>query len=49
MREWMAVAAQQYLSIQGMTQFTTIPGRAINRMQIELVAGRVSSHNECFY
>jgi hypothetical protein len=24
-------------------------GRAINRMQIELVAGRVSSHNECFY
>lgn len=49
LREWMAVAAQQYLSMQGMTQFTDIPGRSINRMQIELVAGRVSSYNECFY
>jgi len=49
MREWMAVAAEQYLSMHGMTQFAEIPNRSINRMQIELVAGRVSSHNECFY
>jgi hypothetical protein len=49
MREWMAVGSEQYLSIQGMTLFADIPGRSINRMQIELVAGRVSSHNECFY
>ena len=48
-REWMAVGAEQYLSMRGMTRFTEIPGRSINRMQIELVAGRVSSHNECFY
>ena len=49
MREWMAVGAEQYLSMRGMMQFADIPGRAINRMQIELIAGRVSSHNECFY
>ncbi len=49
LREWMAVGAEQYLSFRGMMQFGDIPGRAINRMQIELVAGRVSSHNECFY
>lgn len=48
-REWMAVAAEQYLSFQGMAQFGDIPGRSLNRMQIELVAGRVSSINECFY
>lgn len=48
-REWMAVAAEQYLSFRGMAQFGQIPGRSINRMQIELVAGRVSSINECFY
>ena len=49
MREWMAVGSEQYLSFKGMSQFADIPDRALNRMQIELVAGRVSSHNECFY
>ncbi len=48
-REWMAVGDEQYLSMQGMTLFAEIPGRSLDRMQIELVAGRVSSHNECFY
>ncbi len=48
-REWMAVGAQQYLSFEEMMLFDTIPGRTLNRMQIELVAGRVSSHNECLY
>lgn len=49
MREWMGVGNQQYLSMEGMTRFGDIPGRSINRMQIEVVAGRVSSINECFY
>jgi len=49
MREWMGVGDQQYLSMQGMGQFTEFADRALNRMQIELVAGRVSSYNECFY
>ena len=48
-REWMAVGDQQYLSMAGMGQFGDFPDRSINRMQIELVAGRVSSINECFY
>ena len=48
-REWMAVGDEQYLSMKGMGQFTDFPDRALNRMQIELVAGRVSSYNECFY
>ena len=48
-RNWMNVAGSQYLSMKGMMNFTGPTGRAINRMQIELVAGRVSSINECFY
>tara|TARA_R110001599_G_scaffold353817_1_gene598889 strand:+ start:10397 stop:11137 length:741 start_codon:yes stop_codon:yes gene_type:complete len=48
-REWMAVGDEQYLSMTGMAQFGTFPGRALNRMQTEVVAGRVSSYNECFY
>ncbi len=48
-REWMAVGAQQYLSFDEMMLFDRIPGRTLHRMQIELIAGRVSSHNECFY
>lgn len=48
-REWMKVADEQYLSLKRMAQFTAFPDRAINRMQMELVAGRVSSINECFY
>lgn len=49
LREWMAVADEQYLSVRGMSQFGDIPNRSLNRMQMELVAGRVSSINECFY
>ena len=48
-REWMAVGREQYLSPRGMAQFRDIPGRSLNRMQMELVAWRVSSINECFY
>lgn len=49
LREWIAVATEQYLSIPGMSEYGDIPGRSLNRMQMELVAGRVSSINECFY
>jgi len=48
-REWFLVAESQYLSVAGMSQMGDIPGRSINRMQMELVAGRVSAINECFY
>jgi len=48
-RSWMKIADQHYLSMEAMGNFTGPNGRAINRMQIELVAGRVSSINECFY
>jgi len=48
-RSWQKVGAQQYLSPDNMMKFSAPTGRAINRMQIELVAGRVSSINECFY
>lgn len=49
LREWQAVGAAQYLSVDGMMVLAGDTGRSINRMQIELVAGRVSSYNECFY
>ena len=48
-REWRPVAFAQYLSFQDMGNFDQPPGRSLNRMQIELVAGRVSAVNECFY
>lgn len=49
LRDWLALSAAHYLSIEGMGNFIGQEGRAINRMQMELVAGRVSSYNECFY
>jgi hypothetical protein len=48
-RGWMDVGGAQYLPPERMIDMTGPTGRALNRMQIELVAGRVSSHNECFY
>lgn len=48
-REWMRVADAQYLAPEQMMTMLAGTHRAINRMQMELVAGRVSSHNECFY
>jgi hypothetical protein len=44
---WVQVANAQYLSPDKMLGFET--GRAIDRAQMELVAGRTSSLNECFY
>lgn len=49
LRDWKLLASAQYLSIEGMANFVGQDDRAINRMQMELVAGRVSAVNECFY
>jgi len=46
-RAWRAVSAAQYLSEDRMLGFEKF--RALDRSQIELVAGRVSALNECFY
>jgi hypothetical protein len=46
-RAWIAVSAAQYLTPNEMRSFES--PRAIDRSQIELVAGRVSAVNECFY
>ena len=49
MRDWRAIAAVQYLAFDRMRNFGQDETRAIDRMQIELIAGRVSAVNECFY
>jgi hypothetical protein len=44
---WSKVSDAQYLSAPEMREFGKI--RELDRSQIELVAGRVSALNECFY
>jgi alkylhydroperoxidase family enzyme len=44
---WSDLSDAQYLSREHMVGMET--GRAIDRSQVELVAGRVSALNECFY
>ena len=46
-RAWQDLAGGQYLSMDQMQRFDTV--RAIDRSQIELIAGRVAALNECFY
>jgi alkylhydroperoxidase family enzyme len=46
-RAWNDLSAAQYLGLDDMRSFERV--RAIDRSQIELVAGRVSALNECFY
>jgi len=48
-REWYGIGDAQYLPMELIVNFGAPTGRLLNRMQIEIVAGRVSSHNECFY
>ncbi len=48
-RDWIMISNAQYLSFDGMTNFDSPENQSINRMQIELIAGRVSAVNECFY
>ena len=49
LRDWKNLASAQYLSLPGMSNYVAWEDRSINRMQMELVAGRVSAVNECFY
>ena len=46
-RAWNALSDAQYLDKEHMVSFARL--RAIDRSQMELVAGRVSALNECFY
>ena len=48
-REWLAIGKVQYLAVEDMVNMFQPEGRSINRMQIELIAGRVSAINQCFY
>jgi hypothetical protein len=46
-RAWTALSTAQYLSLGRMRGLAT--GRALDRAQMELLAGRVSALNACFY
>jgi hypothetical protein len=48
LRQLQELSAAHYLPLQEMMHFDT-KLRALSRAQIELVAGRVSALNECFY
>lgn len=48
-RGFLGVFRVQYLTDEDLRGFGLLEGRAIDRMQIELIAGRVSAYNECFY
>ena len=49
LREWRAIAAAQYIALEKMVSYGKDVARSIDRAQMELVAGRVSAVNECFY
>ena len=48
-REWIGLSNSQYLPLHKVVDPSSDTERVLNRQQIEIVAGRVSSHNECFY
>jgi hypothetical protein len=49
LRDWLALADAQYLSVARMANFVKDEARSISRLQMELVAARVSAVNECYY
>jgi alkylhydroperoxidase family enzyme len=49
LRDWLMLAAAQYLSIEAMANFVKDAARCIDRKQMELIAARVSAVNECYY
>ncbi len=49
LRDWKELASAQYIPLERMRDYYQDKGRALNRLQMELVAGRVSAVNECFY
>ena len=48
-RAWQHLSETMYLSLQGMAEMTHAPNRILSRMQMELIAGRVSALNQCLY
>jgi hypothetical protein len=48
-RQLTDISKAQYLAPLDVANFTTNGGRALSRPQMELIAGRVSALNECFY
>lgn len=48
-RELQSLSTVQYVPVHQVADVAADPGRALERTQIELVAGRVSALNECFY
>lgn len=48
-RSWVKLSDAMYVPLHFLGQHGVETGRPFDRMQIELVAARVSSHNECFY
>jgi len=48
-RCWQSLSAVMYLSLAGMAEMVQPPNRQLNRMQMELIAGRVSALNQCLY
>jgi hypothetical protein len=49
LRDWLELAGAQYLSVPAMANLVKDEARSINRMQMELVAARVSAVNGCYY
>ena len=48
-RTLQSLSAAQYVPMDQVINVTYSDGRALDRSQIELVAGRISALNECFY
>jgi alkylhydroperoxidase family enzyme len=48
-RRMQDLSSAQYIPLDQLANPSADPGRALSRAQIELIAGRVSALNECFY
>jgi hypothetical protein len=49
LRDWRQISIVQYLPHGNTQNYEQMDERVLNRTQIELIAGRVSAVNECFY
>ncbi len=48
-RRVLTLGSQQYFGIENLLNFNATSDHALSRAQIELVATKVSEHNQCFY
>ena len=48
-RQWKRIAGAFYLHLEEMGNLVQANSRVLNRLQMELIAGRVSAINRCFY